>query len=195
MNPIKQLELMEGMAWRCICHVHYFQLVCGHPGNFWPLVQNAIGEGACLFWGHLFGNKKDDFHYSKFFGLEEVEQADLKFSLDKVKARLLNRISMNDSEYEVFWNEVKSCRDQFIAHRDSKGVDIIFPRIDLCREMAEELRDIFYEIVCKWLEETKIDSKIEKLKRYYKWHTNRSIEAKCKDEFKIGIISLSKNLG
>ncbi len=99
---------------------------------------------------------------------------------------------MDDSEYTIFWNEVKSCRDQFIAHRDLKGVGLVFPRIDLCREMAEELRNIFYEIICIWLEETGDDNKLEDLKRYYERHTNRSLESKCKHEFKIGITNLSK---
>lgn len=62
MKPIEKIELMEGMAWRCICYVHYFHIVSGLPGNFWPLIQNSIGESACLFWAHLFGNRKDDFH-------------------------------------------------------------------------------------------------------------------------------------
>jgi len=186
---------MEGMAWRCICHVHYFYLVSGHPGNFWPLVQNAIGEGACLFWSHLFGNIKDDFHYSSFFSLEEIEQTNIEFSLDRVKSRLWNHINMDESEYATFWKEVKSCRDQFIAHRDSKGEGLIFPRIDLCREMAEELRNIFYEIICIWLEETGTDNKLENLKRYYESHTNRSLGSKCKHEFKIGITNLSKSFG
>ena len=194
-EAIKHLEIMEGLAWRCICHVHYFHLMSGHQGKFWPIVQNAIGEGACLFWSHLFGSRNDDFHYSNLFSLEEVEQTDIKFSLNKVKARLLNRVGMKDPEYEYFWKDVKSCRDQFIAHRDSKGMCIIFPRIDLCREMAEELRDIFYEIVCVWLGEFQNDSKLEGLKEYYEWNTNRSFVSKCKHEFEVGITDLSKTFG
>ena len=195
MKPIEKLELMEGMAWRCICHVHYFHRVGGHPGYFWPLVQNAMGESVCLFWSHLFGNRKDDFHYSSFFSLEEVKQTHIEFSLEKVKSRLCKHINMDESGYKLFWKEVKSCRNQFIAHRDTNGVGLKFPRIDLCREMAEELRDIFHEIVCIWLNEAETDDKLENLKKYYEWHTNRSLEAKCKREFKLGIVNLSKSFG
>lgn len=195
MKSIEKLELMEGMAWRCICYAHIFNLVSGHPGNFWPLVQNSIGESACLFWSHLFGNRNDDFHYSSFFSLEEVDQTNIEFSHEKVKSRLYNRINMDYSEYTVFWKEVKSCRDQFIAHRDSNGVGLIFPKIDLCREMAEELRDIFYEIICFWLDEKGPDDKLENLKSFYELHTNRSLELTSKQEFKFGITNLSKSFG
>ena len=61
-ETLDKLELMEGFAWRCISYVQYFQLTSGHPGKFWPIVQNAVGEAACLFWSHLFGNRNDDFH-------------------------------------------------------------------------------------------------------------------------------------
>lgn len=145
-ETIDKFELMEGLAWRCICYVQYFQLTSGQPGKFWPVVQNAIGDAACLFWPHLFGNREDNFHYSKFFPIEEVAQADDKFSLETIKPRLIDRIGMNEFEYKAFWKEVKSCRDKFVAHRDSNGVGIIFPKINLCREMAEELRDIFLKL-------------------------------------------------
>ena len=193
MKLIEKLELMEGMALRCIYYVHYFHLVSGPSGNFWPIVQNSIGESACLFWSHLFGNRKDNFHYSSFFSLKEFEQTHLEFSFEKVKSRLYNHINMDEAEYKIFWNEVKSCRDQFIAHRDSNAERLKFPRIDLCRQMAEELRDIFHEIVRLLLETAGADEKLDNLKIYYEWHTNRSLEAKCKQEFKLEITNLSKS--
>lgn len=194
-DPVDKLELMEGMASRCICYVHYFQLTSGHPGKFWPFIQNAVGEITCLFWSHLFGNKNDDFHYSKFFSIEGVRETGDKFGLDTVKARLIDRINMNDFEYEAFWKEVKSCRDKFVAHRDANGKGIIFPRINLCQEMAEELRDIFFELLCAWSDEYPNDVKLEGLKKYYEWNSNRSLKTKCKRDFRNGIIEVSKSFG
>ena len=191
-SEIKKIRLMEGMAYRCICNVHYFNLTSGHQGRCWPFIQNAIGESALLFWSHLFGNKRDDFHYSVFFGLDEVNQTDKNFSLEYVKSRLMKHIGMNDSEYLDFWKEVKSCRDKFVAHRDFKRDGLIFPRIDLCKNMAEELRDIFSELICKWSEEYPNDSDIEGLKKYYEWNSNKKFEIMCERDFKDGVMSLSK---
>ena len=193
-KTIEQFELMEGIAWRCICNIHYFQLTSTHSGKFWPVIQNALGETACLFWSHLFGNRDDDFHYSKFFSREDVRQTSEKFALESIKIRLFNSINMDQSEYETFWSEVKSCRDKFVAHRDSNRTGIIFPRINLCQKMTEELRDIFFELVCTWIDEYPNDVKIEGLKKYFRWYSNRSLEAKCKSDFKNGIIEVSEKL-
>jgi len=142
-NAIEKLNLMEGMACRCICNVHYFNQTSGHQGRCWALIQNAIGESACIFWSHLFGNRRDDFHYSAFFSIDEVKQTDTNFSYESVKYRLINHIKMNDSEYLEFWKEVKSCRDQFVAHRDYKSEGLIFPGIDLCRNGIVSLSKTF----------------------------------------------------
>lgn len=191
-SAIEKLGLMEGMAYRCICNVHYFNLTSGHEGRCWPLIQNAVGESACLFWSHLFGNRSDDFHYSAFFSLDEVMHPDSRFSLKNVKSRLMKHIKMNDSEYLDFWREVKSCRDQFVSHRDNKNEGIIFPRIHLCKNMAEELRIIFSEIVYNWFDEYPNDSEIEGLKRYYEWNPNNKFEIMCERDFRDGVVSLSK---
>jgi hypothetical protein len=191
-SAIEKLKLMEGIAWRCICNVHYFNLTSGHKGRCWSIIQNAIGESACLFWSHLFGSRGDHFHYSTFFGLDEVIQTDSNFSVESVKSRLMNHVKMNDSQYSEFWKEVKSCRDQFVAHRDNKIEGLIFPRIDLCKNMAEELRIIFSELVCKWFNEYPNDSEIESLKSYYEWNPNDKFEIMCERDFRDGVISLSK---
>jgi hypothetical protein len=78
--------------------------------------------------------------------------------------------------------------------RDYKSVGLIFPRIDLCKNMAEELRVIFSEIICKWFDEFPNDSEIEGLKKYYEWNPNNKLEIMCERDFKSGIVSLSKKI-
>ena len=138
----------------------------------------------CVVLCHIFGNRSDDWHYSNFFE-SETENIDGKnFSLPIIKSRLLKAIEMDDIAYSEFWNEVKTCRDQFISHKEI-GVNIMFPRTDLCRIQAEELRIIMKEFVSTALKK-RIEGNWDLWNRYYQASENskQSIKTKCENDFK-----------
>ncbi len=190
-KTIQQLEYMEGVARRCIQAVHYFHLTTGHPGEFWPFVQNVVGESVCLFWAHLFGNRSDDLHYSKLFSRKDLLSNAKDYKTENIKKRLLAHVGLSDEKFEAFWEEVKTCRDQFVAHRDLSKSKIIFPHIDVCRKMAEELRVIFSELIAIFYKNEPDNIKLEGLKKYYEFYPNEMLEKKCQRAFKQGIKSVN----
>lgn len=191
--PIRQLKLREMVASRCIQGVYYFDLCTGHDSFFWPYVQNSIGEAVCLLWCHLFGSRGDDLHFTKFFEDAEVNQFGSQYQVDAVKNRLLISAGFDEAEYLKFWEEVKLCRDKFVAHRDVDDQTVIFPRIDQCRVMSEELRDILSECIDEWARVSD-DPKIASMREYYRWHPNRAMKDECEKQFKFGIQSVYSGL-
>jgi hypothetical protein len=194
-ETMELLKWIENVARRCICCEHYFGLVTGLPGQFWPLVQNALGEAVCVFWSHLFGKRAEDLHYSQFFAREDVAGMENGFSASAVKDRLVKKIGFGEKEYEDFWKEVKNCRDQFVAHKDVFATGLIFPRIQNCRIMVEELRVILEELVGKWHAVSPRGRDLENWKEYYAWNSNKALSNKCQEEFRKGVLSLGEQLG
>jgi len=194
-ETIELLNWIENVAWRCICCEHYFGLTTGLSGKFWPLVQNALGEAVCVFWSHLFGNRTDALHYSQFFSREDVVRTANGFAAPAVKNRLIKKIGFGEKEYKEFWKEVKNCRDQFVAHKEVSSKGLIFPRIQNCRIMVEELRVILEELVEKWHEACPGDSELKTLKDFYAWNSNKALSNKCQEEFSKGVLWLREELG
>lgn len=192
-EKLEQLKLMEGVAWRCICAERYFELTTGYPGQFWPLVQNSLGEGVCILWSHLFGNRSDDLHYSKFFSDADMSSLSGAFNREAVKNRILSNPRMSSNEYEVFWREVKACRDQFVAHKDISKV-VTFPRIEKCRMMMEELRIVLGEVVEKLLQIYPDDSELISLSEYYRDHSNVRLQKECLRQFEDGIVAAAHKI-
>ena len=192
-RKLAELKYREGIASRCIQGVHYFEHCTGHDGFFWPFIQNAVGETVCLSWSHLFGNRTDDLHFSRFFGRSDVSACGEEFTPDAVKSRLLECVSLSEVEYEEFWKEVKTCRDKFIAHKELGEQEIYFPRIDLCRVMSEELRLIFSECIENWRNES--DSlDLKGMSEYYRLYPNRVFAGHCHNQFRYGIETVHLNM-
>lgn len=195
LDRIEYLKWVENVLFRLVSYEHFFELSSNNKNHFWSMVQNSLGESVCIFWCHIFGNRSDDLHYSNFFNSETENIGGKNFSLPIIKSRLLKAIEMDDSAYSKFWNEVKTCRDQFIAHKEI-GVSIKFPRIDLCRIQAEELRNIMKEFVSIALKKG-VEGNWDLWNRYYQAsiNSNHSIKIKCENDFKSGILSVSKKYG
>lgn len=186
MSQLDKIKFLENVLVRLIKCEHYFELSSGLDGKFWPIVQNAIGESTCVFWCHIFGNRRDELHFTQFFKSESV------FTPDTVKSRMLAAMKMSDPEYAKFWEEVKNCRDKFISHKEV-GASVIFPHIDKCRIQAEELRKILSEYSqMKSAAETGWDIWVE----YYSDQClgENQFQAECEREFRNGIIGLATEL-
>lgn len=193
-ETLRRAAWLENVALRCIFSEHYFTLTTGHKGEFWPIAQNSLGEAVCVLWSHVFGNRSDDLHYTKFFSLTEVTSAGTEFSSQTIKRRILKRIGMNDSEYEGFWREVKDCRDQFVAHKQLSSQGLIFPHINVCREMMEEIRAILADLFECWNQMDSEDNNAAYWVDYYAWNRNESLRRRCQKSFFTDVQSLALEL-
>ncbi|MDN3484373.1 hypothetical protein QL989_03325 [Pseudoalteromonas sp. APC 3224] len=142
---------------------------------------------VCLTWCHIFGNRADDLHFSSFFNEEAVKECGHEFSFENVKSRLLSLINMDNEQYLEFWQEVKACRHQCVAHK-VVGASVKFPHTDLCRIQAEELRSIISEYVTQAVVNN-LGPEWNKWQKYYQNQNNmnealkencsRLVEASC----------------
>ena len=190
-KTLKHATWLENVALRCILSEYYFELTTGHEGKFWPIVQNSLGEGVCVLWAHVFGNRKDDLHYKKFFSLSEVTRVGEEFQAEKVKQRILNKIGMSEEEYRAFWQEVKDCRDQFVAHKQIEAEGLTFPHIHFCREMMEEIRLVLELLFKKWKKLDPSDNEAENWVEYYAWNPNRKLKTQSEEAFSSEIRGLA----
>ena len=190
MSQLEKIKTIENILVRLIKCERYFELSTGHEGHFWPVVQNAVGEAVCLFWCHLFGNRKDDLHFSQFF----KESSEKAFSTAAVKKRMLVAMGLTETEYQEFWNAVKACRDKFVSHKEH-GASVTFPHIDLCRVQAEEFRRILSEY-SKTRSTEEPDSGWQFWVEYYssQWLGDGQFKAECEKEFSRGVSSVANEL-
>ena len=189
LNRLEYINWVENVLYRLVSYEHFFELTSARVGFFWSMMQNSVGDSVCLSWCHVFGNRSDDLHFSSFFNDEAAELCGDEFSFENVKTRLLSVIEMDEQQYQEFWNEVKECRDQFIAHKEL-GTSVIFPHTDLCRTQAEELRQILAEFVSKAVENT-IGDEWRSWQMYYQNanNSNESLGTKCLESFLAAIPS------
>ena len=194
MSHLKRISTLDNVLIRIIKYDHYFILSSGHGGEFWPVVQNSIGESVCLLWCHLFGKRSEDLHYSKFFNSDSVTLGGTEFSAENVKIKMLNELNMNDDEYKNFWEEVKDCRDKFIAHKEI-GSEVTFPLIENCRIQAESLRSSLISFVRKVYATTK-DKEWLVWEEYYNEAiiNNVQLHTDCLEEFNRAVARVAKKL-
>ncbi len=89
-ETLKYLNEIEVIAYRCVVDEHYFEIVTENTKNdFWNVVQNALGDGVCIYWSHLFVNNKDDLHYSNFFKRQYVIAEGQEYTKAAVMKRIL----------------------------------------------------------------------------------------------------------
>jgi hypothetical protein len=183
LNRLEYINLVENVLFRLVSYEHFFELTSGKGGFFWSMMQNSVGESVCLSWCHVFGNRTDDLHFSSFFNEEATELCGEEFSLANVKSRLLSVIEMDEEQYREFWEDVKACRDQFIAHKEIRA-SINFPHTDFCRIQAEELRMIFAEFVSKAVENG-LSPEWLRWQMYYQNedNSNEALRTKCNNSF------------
>lgn len=190
MSKLEKITVIENILVRLIKSEHFFELCTGRDGDFWPAIQNKFGESVCMFWCHLFGSRKEDLYFSRFF--DDSTESD--FSVMTVRQRMLSAMSLSDCEYKQFWKEVKDCRDKFVSHKEH-GALVTFPRINLCRLQAEELRRILSDYTREKIA-AEPDIGWEDWAEYYtgQWLRERQFRDECEREFTQGIIGAAKDL-
>ncbi len=184
------LEFTEGVAWRCATVGHYFEKVSSRAGDekFWGIVQNSLGESFCLLWCHLFGSREDDLHYSQLFKHADIRNLGPQFELVAVKARLCKGAAIDESTYSDLWDEVRRCRDKFIAHRELES-SVKFPRTDLCLRILEELRAVLADLVFALRDLHPNNTRVQNLHRFYRVNTNEFLRRRSHNQFVTGLRS------
>lgn len=91
-DKLEHLTWIENVAYQCIYAEQYFEMTTDHDGQFWPVVQRSLGEAVCILWSHVFGNRKDDLHYSKFFAGDDMSILSKAFDSDVIITRILAKI-------------------------------------------------------------------------------------------------------
>jgi hypothetical protein len=189
-RQLEQITSLENILLRLIKCEHYFDLCSSSKGEFWHIIQNSLGESVCLFWCHIFGSYKEDSHYTRFFAKTPHEG----FTKNEIKTRLLKAIKMDEKKYSMFRQEVKHCRDKYIAHKESEAT-VIFPYIDKCRVQAEELRRVLAEY-CEKNSAVEPNSNWPYWAHYYRGNSLKAEHLKAESEraFSTGINLMADGL-
>lgn len=185
-----RIELMEGVAWKFLRTAHFFEHVSTHPSGdrFWTFVQNSLGESACLHWSHLFGNRKQEkLHLIHLTGMPELQALGPEFSHENILNRLRVRAGLDKAAYEALWDQVSICRNKYIAHKDTDSDPIIFPQLDLCVLVAEELRCVLSDCVNAILLQTPDNKELKGLARFYRGQDNALIKRGSELQFITGL--------
>lgn len=101
------------------------------PDQFWATVQGNFIDTAVIEWTKLFGNHNDVHHWKKI-----VTDPDL------FKSNMLQHCNLDSNEFDSYHKEIKSYRDQFVAHLDS-AMTMYIP--DLTN--AQNTTEYYYEFI------------------------------------------------
>ena len=186
---------MEGVAWKFLRTAHAFDHVSTHPddGQFWILVQNSLGEIACLLWCHLFGNAKQErLHFNHFAKRAEICALGPSFAQTAIEKRLMDRAGLDENGYAALQKTIRTCRNKYIAHRDVDGTQIFFPDLDQCVLIAEEMRTVLSESVDALIPQH-LD--VAYLADYFREHTNLRIRQSSQRDFMSGLRTADTWLG
>lgn len=94
------------------------------PLNFWRVMHGNLLDIAVLEWCKLFGS--DDEEHQKTHWKNVVADK------DAFRAELLRTLGIDTKAWESYWKEMKTYRDQYVAHCDFSKADVThFPRLDI----------------------------------------------------------------
>ncbi|CAM2977542.1 hypothetical protein LEAN103870_11490 [Legionella anisa] len=77
--------------------------------QFWITIQSNFLDIAIMEWMKLFGNNNDQHHWKN-----------IVTEPDSFKANMLHHCKLTSEEFDSYHKEMKSYRDQFVAHLDSE---------------------------------------------------------------------------
>lgn len=119
--------------------------------KFWITIQCNFLDIAIMEWMKLFGNNSDQHHWKKI-----VANPDL------FKANMLKHCKLTSEELDSYHKEMKSYRDQFVAHLDSK---LIMQVPDLTN--AINTTEYYYAYIYKELDDKSRFDFLKNLNDYY----------------------------
>ncbi len=87
---------------------------------FWQLIHGGLLDLAVLKWTKVFGSNAEPTHWK---GIVD--------DIDAFKQELLIRIDLNENDWTKYWNEMKTYRDEGIAHQSKDPAFTHYPKLDL----------------------------------------------------------------
>ena len=99
------------------------------PLNFWRVIHGNLLDMAVIDWCKLFGS--DDKEHQKSHWKNMVADP------NAFRTELFAKLGVDAKSWGAYWNEMKSYRDQYAAHRDFRASDITnFPTLDLALQSS-----------------------------------------------------------
>jgi hypothetical protein len=125
------------------------------PLNFWRLIYGDLMDIAVLEWCKLFGSDDDE--------KQTVHWKNVVPDVDAFRHDLLSRLNIPQETWKSYWDDIKRYRDQSVAHRDQRRVEIkAYPTFDLALLSAY----FYYEVVVAELSKLGVDRLPKDLKDY-----------------------------
>jgi hypothetical protein len=138
----EQLPLVDCFA----RHLIYYRVIKRHldrnrpQSPFWSDTCNAHLLQASIYWCMVFGSRGPNPTHLRNLAVGDADELQASF-----RAQVLAALGIDEAEWRSYWEEVKSFRDKYAAHRDP-AVKIPVPRFDRALEAAfcyeEWVRDL-----------------------------------------------------
>jgi hypothetical protein len=87
--------------------------------NYWILIINNFLDMSILEWCKIFGSKREPTHWKS-----------IVVDHDTFRLALLKALNIDNSEWNDYWKNVKSYRDNCIAHHGNSSDINHFPNLD-----------------------------------------------------------------
>jgi hypothetical protein len=115
-----QIKLLAQIV-RCICLKKELSKLNPDPElNFWRVIQGGLLDLAVLEWTKVFGSNGEPTHWK---GVVEDH--------DTFRAELFNHLGIDEVRWSEYWNEIKTYRDEAVAHYFDKENINHYPRLDI----------------------------------------------------------------
>ncbi len=120
--------------------------------NYWILVFNNFLDVAVLEWCKAFGSNAEATHWSKHVA-----------NPDDFRTGLLQAMGLSEDEWHVYWDSIKTYRDEVVAHHESASKVTHFP------DFSHALQACFYyyTILIKQLRMFKVFDYPDSLESYF----------------------------
>ncbi len=130
--------------------MYFFAASGSKNSKLWSFTQNCYAESAIIHWCKIFGAYSEPTHYTSFFDNKCFNLKDgTTIDLNSVKERLRDACGLENTQYEVFWKEVKDGRDSFFfVHNEfSKEKSPSFPNLSILKKTCLEMREIIFTVL------------------------------------------------
>ena len=115
-----QIRLLAQIV-RCICLKKELSKLNPAPElNFWRVIQGGLLDLSVMEWTKVFGSNVEPTHWK---GVVEDQ--------NKFRAELLDYLDITEQQWSEYWSEMKTYRDEAVAHYfDNENISH-YPRLDI----------------------------------------------------------------
>jgi hypothetical protein len=120
--------------------------------NYWILVFNNFLDVAVLEWCKAFGSRGEATHWSKHVADQEA-----------FRVGLLQKLAISEEEWRVYWESIKTYRDELVAHHESASKITHYPEFGYALQACF----YYYEILIKQLRAYQVFDYPDSLEDYF----------------------------